>query len=277
MLKSLDKIEEDSEFFTQTIVEYEGPVQDDGEDDDEMAQSLALGTGTGFSDFVADSDMVKSRQPLVNLCDFLSLAPVERLDMRHLLRHWVKIVDDETIDACQLTITSEHRQRFGDRIFDAWSSSQATSELPSKPQNKSKHDHRIQVSCWKQDLPLSGTKAKAKAKRKRSDEEEEGDYRLTHRKKGKPAFIAVNKTTTKGVGKVSFEYKDELGQLASSEFVGWDHPLSPHIVKTSAVLLHDTHEGKRVRDFSEKLIITQTPSPFPHTAVAIAAHSVTRT
>lgn len=41
MLKGLDKIEEDLELFTQTIVEYEGPVQYNGEDEDGIESSTS--------------------------------------------------------------------------------------------------------------------------------------------------------------------------------------------------------------------------------------------
>ncbi|GKT98968.1 hypothetical protein FLAG1_02139 [Fusarium langsethiae] len=124
--------------------------------------------GTGYHDFVADSDIVTSRAPLTIIKNFTQLSPAERYWLSDHLRHWVKVVDGEDAEAFDLFITEDHRRRFNEKLFDGWTSLLGAREPPSAPAEKRKEDGRLQVSVWSEDLPLSGA-----AKRKRGDDDDD--------------------------------------------------------------------------------------------------------
>ncbi|PTD04078.1 hypothetical protein FCULG_00001567 [Fusarium culmorum] len=151
------------------------------------------------------------------------LPVTERYTLRSHLRAWVKVVDKEKARALDLTITKDQRRRFNEELFSRWTSSYGVQELPSSPSKRRKGDSRLCVSVWSEDLPLS-----VAAKRKRgSDDDDETpspkktkrDGRTSPRKRGQPAFVTINKTIGKGESKVSFDFKDNAGQLATSEFI----------------------------------------------------------
>ncbi|EKJ78929.1 hypothetical protein FPSE_00896 [Fusarium pseudograminearum CS3096] len=75
------------------------------------------------------------------------------------------------------------------------------------------------------------------------------------RKRGQPAFVTINKTIGKGEPKVSFDFKDNVGQLATSEFIEWEDSLGVESLKAKAMVQHDMHEQKRIRNFNTELII----------------------
>ncbi|KAF5236840.1 hypothetical protein FAUST_6319 [Fusarium austroamericanum] len=215
--------------------------------------------GTHYRDFVDDSDITTTRPPFSNISNFTQLTAFERMRLSEHLRAWFKVVDKEDTKAHQLTITKDQRRRFNEELFDRWSSSYGTQELPSSPSKKRMEDSRLCVSVWSEDLPLS-----VAAKRKRgSDDDDETpspkktkrDGRTSPRKRGQPAFVTINKTIGKGETKVSFDFKDNVGQLATSEFIQWDDPLGAESLKAKAMVQHDMHEQERIRNFNTELII----------------------
>ncbi|RGP73016.1 hypothetical protein FSPOR_2392 [Fusarium sporotrichioides] len=228
--------------------------------------------GTGYHDFVADSDIVTSRAPLTAITSFTQLSPAERYRLSDHMRHWVKVVDREEADAFDLVITEDHRRRFNKKLFDGWTSLLGAREPPSAPAKKRKEDGRLQVSVWSEDLPLSGA-----AKRKRSDDDDDEtpslksqktEGRSGPRKKGQPAFVTINKTIGKGESKLTFEFKDNVGQLATSEFIEWQNSAGVETVKAAALVQHDTHEDTRIRNYNENLLLTSARNYIVETARA---------
>ncbi|CEI69658.1 unnamed protein product [Fusarium venenatum] len=58
--------------------------------------------------------------------------------------------------------------------------------------------------------------------------------------------MAINKT-------VSFDFKDPVGQIPTSDFVDWENSLLERRLKATA---HDNFEDKRTCKFNEEIIIT---------------------
>ncbi|KAM0240569.1 hypothetical protein ACHAPO_002470 [Fusarium lateritium] len=215
--------------------------------------SQKSGGGTSHLDFLNDSNITITRSPTSTISNSKQLAATERYELRFHLRQWVKVVDKEGVDASDLVITEAHRQRFFDAVFDSWSSSYGKMEVPTSPTRKRKEDSRLHVSVWSDDLPESP---------KRKIDNEDGSPnkrkrvgRTITRKKGEPAFLAINKIISQEESKVAFEYKDAIGQVASANFVDWENSMTKRRLKAKAVVQYDTAEQKRTRLFNEELIV----------------------
>ncbi|RBR22927.1 uncharacterized protein FIESC28_04225 [Fusarium coffeatum] len=157
--------------------------------------------------------------------------------------------------ASDLRITPEHRRRFAIKLFDSWSTSHGTNEIPESPTKKTKEHSRIPVSVWSQDLPASGA-----AKRKRDDDDDDKTpspkKQKAARKKGAKAFVSVTKTVGKGDDKITFDYRDGKSLLTTAEFLDFDPSVNLAVAKAQSLIRHDAIEVTRSRTFNEQLIIT---------------------
>ncbi|CAG7565490.1 unnamed protein product [Fusarium equiseti] len=166
------------------------------------------------------------------------------------------LVDQTPAGARELQITPEHRRRFDMKLFDSWSTSHGTREIPKSPTKKTNEHSRIPVSVWSQDLPPSGA-----AKRKRDNHDDDTlspkqQKCSPARKKGAKAFVSVTKTVGKGDDKIAFEYRGGGSILTTSEFLDFGSSIDLTVAKAQSLIQSDAIEARRTRDFNEEIIIT---------------------
>ncbi|UZP42140.1 hypothetical protein NXS19_009956 [Fusarium pseudograminearum] len=126
-------------------------------------------------------------------------------------------------------------------MFSRWTSSYGTQELPSSSSQRRKEDSRLCVSVWSEDLPLSA------AKRKRGDDDD--DETPSPRRQGKMGAPAPGRGASQPLS------QSTRRSLATSEFIEWEDSLGVESLKAKAMVQHDMHEQKRIRNFNTELII----------------------
>ncbi|KAH7177620.1 hypothetical protein DER46DRAFT_675172 [Fusarium sp. MPI-SDFR-AT-0072] len=188
------------------------------------------GTGTRHEDFESDGDHPILRASKCFMRDPAGLGVQEKYELSPLLRDWDKQ------DAAHPV------------------------KIPLTFPRKYKDDTRIIVGKWSQTLPKPTTK------RKMDDDDDKSPTpspkkakRLTVREKarlrGEPAYLAVGCCTGKGADKVIFDFKDESGQMAASQYIDWESTSDMAELRRHSLEKWERNERTRIREFNQRRLI----------------------
>ncbi|KAF4345227.1 hypothetical protein FBEOM_729 [Fusarium beomiforme] len=130
---------------------------------------------------------------------------------------------------------------------------------PPPPPYRDKDDFRVPVGKWNQTLPKSDSKRKKEEGGDEDDNDESPEKssprKLTKRDKARlcdaPAYLAIG-LSDNGASKVLFQYKDDSGQMATSEYIDWDTTSDVKALKRRALAKRERNERDLIRDFNKK-------------------------
>ncbi|KAL9573837.1 hypothetical protein ACKAV7_002381 [Fusarium commune] len=166
----------------------------------------------------------------------------------------------EEPDERPLSGTATEREQFFRTLWKHWTSAAHPVKIPLTFPRKYKDDTRIIVGKWSQTLPKPTTK------RKMDDDDDKSPTpspkkakRLTVREKarlrGELAYLAVGCCTGKAADKVIFDFKDESGQMAASQYIDWESTSDMAELRRHSLEKWERNERTRIREFNQRRLI----------------------
>ncbi|TVY77784.1 hypothetical protein Focb16_v006783 [Fusarium oxysporum f. sp. cubense] len=208
-------------------------------------------TGTRYEDFESDGGYPTSRPGGYFMNRPTDLNVHEKFDVGNNLRKWVK---------------TEHPE-----LYHKVRPAADLEEMPSSPRPKTKDDTRIHVGKWNQYLPPSDNK-------RRRDEGDDNKSptpspkkpkkREEARLRDKPAYLAVGYSAGKGVDKVTSDFKDGSGQMATSQYIDWKSKDNIDQLKRRCLTKWERNERTRIRQFNQRRILISSPNYIIEAAAA---------
>ncbi|KAG7433796.1 hypothetical protein Forpi1262_v004182 [Fusarium oxysporum f. sp. raphani] len=217
-------------------------------------------TGTRYEDFESDGGYPTSRPGGYFMNRPTDLNVHEKFDVGN-LRKWVKTEHPELYHKVrpeEINISENQRADSFCTLYKDCTSAADLEEMPSSPRPKTKDDTRIHVGKWNQYLPPSDNK-------RRRDEGDDNKSptpspkkpkkREEARLRGKPAYLAVGYSAGKGVDKVTSDYKDGSGQMATSQYIDWKSKDNIDQLKRRCLTKWKRNERTRIRQFNQGRIL----------------------
>ncbi|ENH68572.1 hypothetical protein FOC1_g10014357 [Fusarium oxysporum f. sp. cubense race 1] len=170
-------------------------------------------TGTRYEDFDSDGGYPTSRPGGYFMNRPIDVNVHEKFDVGNNLRKWVKTEHPELYHKVrpeEINISANQRADFFCTLHKDWTSPADLEEMPSSPRPKTKDDTHNKRRRDEGDDNKSPTPSPKKPKK-----------REEARLRDKPAYLAVGSSAGKGVDKVTSDFKDGSGQMATSQYIDW--------------------------------------------------------
>ncbi|KAL7766364.1 hypothetical protein ACKLNR_004280 [Fusarium oxysporum f. sp. zingiberi] len=201
-------------------------------------------TGTRYEDFESDGGYPTSRPGGYFMNRPTDLNVHEKFDVGNNPRKWVKTEHPELYHKVrpeEINISANQRADFFCTLYKDWTALQTLKRCPLLPAPKPGMTLRRRDEGDDNKSPTPSPKKPKK--------------REEARLRDKPAYLAVGYSAGKGVDKVTSDFKDGSGQMATSQYIDWKSKDNIDQLKRRCLTKWERNERTRIRQFNQGRIL----------------------